>query len=99
PGHDRLRTAAFLWFYLAINVGALISQIALPIVRDRYIMAHLDAATLETAKQLIDRGEDISTLASAEVLGRAYQLAFAFPTALMTLSLAVFAAGKRTYAD
>src|SRR5262249_6541863 len=51
PGQERLRSSAFLWFYLAINVGALISQIALPLVRDRYIMAHLDQATLERAKE------------------------------------------------
>jgi dipeptide/tripeptide permease len=99
PGQEQLRTSAFLWFYLAINVGALISQVGLPMVRDHYIMAHLDEATLEQAKQLADEGEDISKLASPEVVGRAYQLAFAFPTALMTISLCVFAAGKRTYAD
>ena len=99
PGQERLRTSAFLWFYLAINIGALISQIALPLVRDRYILAHLDAAAIEKAKQLVEEGEDISKLASPEVLGHAYQLAFAFPTVLMAISLAVFAAGKRTYAD
>ena len=36
PG--RLRTSAFLWFYLAINIGALISSSPAG-VRDRYIMA------------------------------------------------------------
>jgi dipeptide/tripeptide permease len=101
PGQERLRSAAFLWFYLSINIGALISQIALPEIRERYIMAHLDAETLATAKALIaeGKGEEIVQLASAEVVGHAYQLAFAFPTALMALALAVFALGKRTYAD
>ncbi len=101
PGQDRLRTSAFLWFYLAINVGALISQLAMPEIRERYIMAHLDAATLAKAHALIAEGkaEEIVQLASPEAVGRAYQLAFAFPTVLMALSLGVFAAGKRTYAD
>jgi dipeptide/tripeptide permease len=100
PGKERLRSSAFLWFYLAINVGAVISQIALPLIRDKYIMAHLDPQALEEANRLIEegKGEEIWKLASPEVLGRAYQLAFAFPTGLMALSLAVFAAGKRTYA-
>src|SRR5689334_5794812 len=42
PGQERLRTSAFLWFYLAINVGALISQLFMPWIRESYIMAHLD---------------------------------------------------------
>jgi dipeptide/tripeptide permease len=101
PGQERLRTAAFLWFYLAVNIGALISQLAMPEIRERYIMASLDAETLARANVLVEQGraEEIVQLASAEVVGRAYQLAFAFPTALMALALAVFAAGKRTYAD
>src|SRR5205823_4204904 len=84
-----------------INVGALISQVGMPEIRERYIMAHLDADTLAKAKALIDEGkaEEVVQLASAEVVGRAYQIAFAFPTILMALSLGVFAAGKRTYAD
>src|SRR5207245_9597325 len=61
PGKERLRTSAFLWFYLAINVGALISQLALPEIRERYIMAHLDPEALATAQKLIEegKGEDI----------------------------------------
>src|SRR4051794_40786601 len=100
PGQERLRTSAFLWFYLAINVGALISQLAMPEIRERYIMAHLTPEALAKAQKLIEegKGEEILQLASPEVVGRAYQIAFAFPTALMALSLAVFAAGKRTYA-
>lgn len=101
PGKERLRTSAFLWFYLAINIGALISQLALPQIRQWYIYSHLDPASLRQAQELVEagKGEEIMRLASPEVLGRAYQIAFAFPTILMALSLGVFALGKRTYAD
>src|SRR5260370_40660641 len=85
PGQERLRTAAFLWFYLTINVRPLISQIAMPEIRERYIMANLDAESLARARTLIDegRGEEVVQLASAEVVGGACQWAFAFATALM----------------
>jgi dipeptide/tripeptide permease len=36
PGQEQLRAAAFLWFYFAINIGALISTFALPLVTKRY---------------------------------------------------------------
>ncbi len=36
PGQDQLRTAAFSWFYLSINVGAGISQLAMPWLRTTY---------------------------------------------------------------
>jgi POT family proton-dependent oligopeptide transporter len=36
PGQVLLRTAAFQWFYFAINVGAVISQLALPALRDNW---------------------------------------------------------------
>ena len=34
PGNERLRSAAFLWFYFSINIGALISMLAMPELRD-----------------------------------------------------------------
>lgn len=34
PGQIQLRSAAFMWFYFAINVGALISTSTLPLIRD-----------------------------------------------------------------
>ncbi|HEY1376803.1 MAG TPA: hypothetical protein VGF55_08405, partial [Gemmataceae bacterium] len=100
PGQERLRSSAFLWFYLAINVGALISQLALPAIREHHIMGSLAGEAREQAQRLLDegKGEEILKLATPEAVGRAYQIAFAFPTVLMTLSLLVFAAGKRTYA-
>ncbi len=36
PGQEQLRAAAFLWFYFAINIGALISTLALPLVTKYY---------------------------------------------------------------
>jgi POT family proton-dependent oligopeptide transporter len=36
PGKILLRTAAFQWFYLSINVGAVISQFCLPKIRDHF---------------------------------------------------------------
>jgi dipeptide/tripeptide permease len=36
PGQEQLRASAFLWFYFAINIGALISTFALPLVTDHY---------------------------------------------------------------
>ncbi|HEV8059332.1 MAG TPA: MFS transporter [Gemmataceae bacterium] len=36
PGNDSLRISAFLWFYFAINVGAVISTFALPWIRTNY---------------------------------------------------------------
>jgi dipeptide/tripeptide permease len=101
PGKERLRTSAFLWFYLAINVGALISQVGLPWIREWYISNHLPPEIKAQMDALIAGGkaDEASKLIPAEVIGHAYQLAFAFPTVLMAISLGVFAAGKRTYAD
>ena len=36
PGQDQLRSDAFSWFYLAINIGALLSQLAVPYLRTEY---------------------------------------------------------------
>jgi len=36
PGRDQLRTQAFNLFYMAINIGALISQVAMPWLRTNY---------------------------------------------------------------
>lgn len=36
PGQDQLRTSAFSWFYLSINIGAGLSQLAMPFLRDKY---------------------------------------------------------------
>jgi POT family proton-dependent oligopeptide transporter len=98
PGKERLRSAAFLWFYFSINVGALLSQLALPEIRQRYILAHLSPEQLTRAEELASKGEDIAKVAPPEVVADAYALAFQFPAWLMVISLGVFAAGKRFYA-
>jgi POT family proton-dependent oligopeptide transporter len=36
PGQEQLRAAAFLWFYFAINMGALISSVGVPIIRNHH---------------------------------------------------------------
>src|SRR5262245_48858659 len=36
PGQEQLRSSAFAWFSMAINIGAVISQFAMPIIRDNY---------------------------------------------------------------
>jgi dipeptide/tripeptide permease len=36
PGQQRLLSSAFRWFYLAVNIGALISQFLMPILRNNY---------------------------------------------------------------
>ena len=98
PGQERLRSAAFLWFYLAINVGALISQLAMPQIRNQYINANLSPEVRAEAAEATAKGEDVSKFASDEVRQRAYAIAFQFPAWLMVLSLAVFALGKPFYA-
>jgi POT family proton-dependent oligopeptide transporter len=95
PGREALRTAAFNWFYLSINIGALISMFCLPLVRDHVIESSLSA---EVVAQARTNGEELSKYASQEVLQEAYATAFAFPAWLMVLSLVVFAAGKPFYA-
>ncbi len=35
PGQEPLRSAAFMWFYVAINIGAFLSTIIVPWLRDR----------------------------------------------------------------
>jgi POT family proton-dependent oligopeptide transporter len=36
PGQEQLRTSAFSWFYMSINIGAGLSQVAMPLLRDKY---------------------------------------------------------------
>ena len=36
PGQEALRSAAFSYFYMAINIGAFLSQVSLPAIRDAY---------------------------------------------------------------
>lgn len=36
PGQEQLRTSAFSWFYMAINIGAFLSQVTMPWLRTNY---------------------------------------------------------------
>lgn len=36
PGNQTLRASAFLWFYFAVNIGALVSLFMLPILRNKF---------------------------------------------------------------
>jgi dipeptide/tripeptide permease len=36
PGQEQLRTSAFSWFYMAINIGAFLSQVSMPFLRTKY---------------------------------------------------------------
>jgi POT family proton-dependent oligopeptide transporter len=98
PGMERLRSAAFLWFYFSINIGALMSQLVLPGIRQRYILEHLSPEARLQAEELARNGEDIATVAPHDILADAYAVAFQFPAWLMVISLTIFAAGKRFYA-
>jgi POT family proton-dependent oligopeptide transporter len=98
PGQDQLRVAAFNWFYMSINIGALISTLSLPIIRDNYILNHLSPEARVQAEAAAQQGQSIFSFASPEIIQAANRLAFAFPAGLMVLALLVFAAGKPFYA-
>lgn len=55
PGQDQLMTSAFSWFYMAINIGAVSSQLAMPLLRTRYgyQVAFLFPAGLMTVALLV----------------------------------------------
>lgn len=55
PGQDQLRTSAFSWFYMAINIGAALSQFAMPWLRDEmgYQIAFIFPAVLMAIALLI----------------------------------------------
>ncbi len=97
PGQERLRTSAFLWFYFSINIGALISQVALPWVRQHYILGHLSPELRIEAEQMLKDGKDIMTIVPNDMLRQAFAVAFAFPAWLMVGSLVIFALGKPFY--
>jgi len=98
PGRERLRSAAFMWFYLSVNIGALVSMFALPVVRNQYILNNLSPEVRAAAEAAASEGADVSSFASDELIRRAFSVAFQVPAWLMLISLGVFAAGKSFYA-
>jgi len=98
PGNDRLRRSAFLWFYLSINIGAFISMLAMPEIRNRYIFSHVTPEVRTTLEEAQARGDEIVDLAPNDVVRAANNVAFQFPAWLMVGALIMFAAGKRFYA-
>lgn len=98
PGQERLRSAAFMWFYMSVNIGALVSMFALPVVRNQYILNNLAPDVRLTAEKAALEGADISSFASDELIRRAFSVAFQVPAWLMLVSLIVFAVGKTFYA-
>jgi dipeptide/tripeptide permease len=85
PGQDYLRFKAFQYFYFSINVGALLSMFALPLIRDYIQGEQPKDLTTQTAEQ-------------KAAMGLAYSVAFSIPAALMFFSLILFAIGKKHYA-
>jgi len=55
PGQEKLRSDAFAWFYLAINIGAFLSQFFVPIIRDKqgYTVAFAFPAVLMAIALLV----------------------------------------------
>jgi POT family proton-dependent oligopeptide transporter len=98
PGNETLRRSAFLWFYLSINIGSLLSMTTLPEVRNHYIKSHVSADVRATLVAAEERGDDIVKLAPNDVVRAANSVAFQFPAWLMVAALVFFAAGKRFYA-
>lgn len=85
PGNVNLRANGFLWFYFSINVGALLSMLALPLVRD-YVQG-------EQPKDITQQ-----TAAQDQAMSFAYQVAFSIPALLMIGALIAFAIGRKHYA-
>src|SRR5437763_1619219 len=82
PGQDLLRSRAFGYFYMAINVGSLLSYQVCPLLRDYF--GEADPKT--------------GLPASPETARAGYLAGFLFSAVLMAVALVVFAAGKRYYA-
>jgi POT family proton-dependent oligopeptide transporter len=114
PGQTRLRTAAFQWFYFSINIGAFVSILFLPIVRNQLAASHLAPYKLieETERTSDGKVKTVEGLtlddvkvsqqeANQRILEArryAYPRAFQIPAWLMVAALVAFALGKKEYA-
>ena len=61
PRNERLRASGFLWFYFSINVGSLISLLALPMIRNEfgYQVAFLVPAAFMAAALSCSPGQEV----------------------------------------
>lgn len=86
PGQEQLRSQAFAWFYVSINIGSALSTIICPWLRNTF------------GKMVPDpedpKGERL--IPSDPQTG--YLVAFMFPAVLMAVAFVFFALGKRHYA-
>lgn len=87
PGQTMLRSQAFSWFYVAINIGSFLSYNICPWLRDTFGKLVPDPA---------DPTDPNKKIPSDPQTG--YLIAFLFPAFLMALALACFALGKKHYA-
>src|SRR4051812_2148904 len=71
PGQEVLRTAAFNWFYLSINIGALISMFCLPLVRDHYIFNSPDPEVRAVA-EAVEKGAKVAEIDATQAAKDAY---------------------------
>jgi POT family proton-dependent oligopeptide transporter len=62
PGQKALLTSAFLWFYFSINVGAMLSQYALPQMRDSLRDSYLAPYELKEETRTDAAGKEVKTL-------------------------------------
>jgi len=84
PSQTLLRTKAFSYFYMAINIGSFLSTLICPWLRDTF------------GKKITDPNDPEKTIISDPTTG--YLVAFMFPAILMCVAFAFFALGKKYYA-
>jgi dipeptide/tripeptide permease len=104
PGQVQLRSAAFQWFYFSVNIGALVSTMTLPWVREYLANSHsknydiIAAAEMPMTFSGVIAQQALFKVHQFETYSYAYPITFQIPAWLMVGALLVFAFGKRFYA-